>query len=78
MAAFLQEKYLLFGRVDPTSTDEAKFCTMLDLVRPALRKVLRIHTFDSYTALLSMAVTVEADDEEECTLNKITENSRKV
>lgn len=52
---------------------------MFDLAKLSLRKILQSHTFESHTNLLSMTITVEANDEEERVLNKavnVKANSR--
>ena len=62
---FLQEKYLFFQRINPNTQEATMITTVLELIRPTIRKSLRDRTYDDYSALLSLAIKIEADDEEE-------------
>ena len=62
---FLQQKYMLYQRVRRGETEEAKVDTILNLMRPSLKKAMRAHNIVDFSDLLSKALQAERDEEEE-------------
>ena len=62
---FLQQKYMLYQRIRREETEEAKVDTLLNLMRPSLKKAMRAHTIVDFSNLLSKALQAERDEEEE-------------
>lgn len=62
---FLQQKYLLYRRVQPDESEEAKVQNLIGLLRPSIRKYLRTAMIHTYDELLLIACQLELDEEDE-------------
>lgn len=62
---FLQQKYLLYRRVQPDESEEAKVQNLIGLLRPSIRKSLRPAVIRSFDELTLMACQLEKDEEDE-------------
>ena len=65
VGAFLQEKYLLFQRVQPNEPEEQKVQLLLNLIKPSLRKALRPMNIEDFASLMTKALQAEKDDNDE-------------
>lgn len=62
---FLQQKYLLYRRVQPDEAEQAKVQNLIGLLRPSIRKSLRTATIHTFDELALTACQLERDEEDE-------------
>ena len=48
---FLQQKYMLYQRIRPEDPEALKIATLLNLMRPSLKKPMRAHNIADFSAL---------------------------
>ncbi|KAL7291773.1 hypothetical protein TKK_0014558 [Trichogramma kaykai] len=65
VGTFLQTKYMLYGRLRPDETEATKVATLIELLRPSIRKMIRSHNVGTFAELLSKAQEVEKDETDE-------------
>ena len=65
VGVFLQQKYLLALRLQPTASEADTVALLLESLRPSLKKVLRAAPIESFSDLLDRAIQAEADESEE-------------
>lgn len=61
MAAYLQQKFLLYDRIRSQNT----VSTVFNLPRPSMRRPLRAHGLKEFSDLLIRALAVKQDEEDE-------------
>ena len=64
-AVFLQQKYLLALRLQPTASEEEIVAILLESLRPTIRRAIRASAPRTFTDLFDRAVEAELDEVEE-------------
>lgn len=73
---FLQRKYMLFQRVRPTEDEATKVEALIGTIKPSIRRFLRSQEINDYAGLLTIALQLEADEND--SRNKAKGNTTKM
>ena len=76
-AIFLQKKYLLAKRLCPQNTEEELIGTILETLRPSIKRVIRAADPRTFAELMDRATQAEADEIEGQSTRVKEENTRK-
>ncbi|CAB0041647.1 unnamed protein product [Trichogramma brassicae] len=74
VGTFLQQKYMMYQRLRPNEEEAARIATMIELLRPSVRKGLRPHAINDFATLLTKSQELESDETAE--RNAATNKSR--